>query len=78
MLFKCNFIVFKLKRNLISILFLLFTISILIFSNSNLVAVKSGINLWATSVVPSLLYTARRKKQPLNGTFQKNKCSINR
>ena len=54
MLFKCNFIVFKLKRNLISILFLLFTISILIFSNSNLVAVKSGINLWATSVVPSL------------------------
>ena len=33
---------------------LLFTLSILIFSNANLSAVKSGINLWATSVVPSL------------------------
>ena len=28
--------------------------------------------------VPPSLYTVRRKKQPLNGTFQKNKCSINR
>lgn len=54
MLLKNNFIVLKIKKNFISLLFLLFTISILIFSNSNLVAVKSGINLWATSVVPSL------------------------
>lgn len=54
MFLKNNFIVLKLKRNFISLLFLLFTISILIFSNSNLSAVKSGISLWATSVVPSL------------------------
>ena len=54
MIIKNNFIVLKLKRNFISLLFLLFTLSILIFSNSNLTAVKSGINLWATSVVPSL------------------------
>ena len=54
MFLKNNFIVLRLKRNFISLLFLLFTISILIFSNSNLTAVKSGINLWATSVVPSL------------------------
>lgn len=54
MVLKNNFIVVKLKRNFISLLFLLFTISILIFSNSNLAAVKSGITLWATSVVPSL------------------------
>ena len=54
MFLKNNFIVLKLKRNFISLLFLLFTISILIFSNANLAAVKSGINLWATSVVPSL------------------------
>ena len=54
MFLKNNFIVLKLKRNFISLLFLLFTLSILIFSNSNLTAVKSGINLWATSVVPSL------------------------
>lgn len=54
MFLKNNFIVLKLKRNFISLLFLLFTLSILIFSNSNLAAVKSGISLWATSVVPSL------------------------
>ncbi len=54
MFLKNNFIVLKLKRNFISLLFLLFTLSILIFSNANLLAVKSGINLWATSVVPSL------------------------
>lgn len=54
MLLKNNFIVLKLKRNMLSIIFLFFTISILIFSNSNLTAVKSGISLWANSVVPSL------------------------
>ena len=54
MVLKNNFIVLKLKRNFISLLFLLFTICILIFSNTNLTAVKSGISLWATSVVPSL------------------------
>ena len=54
MLSKNTFFIIKLKRNFISILFLLFTISILLFSNTNLTAVKSGINLWATSVVPSL------------------------
>ena len=54
MVLRNNFIVLKLKRNFISLLFLLFTISILIFSTANLTAVKSGINLWATSVVPSL------------------------
>ncbi len=35
-------------------LFTLFTISLLIFSNSNLQAAKSGIELWANSVLPSL------------------------
>ena len=54
MLLKNNFIILKLKRNFIALIFLLFTISILIFSNSNLIAVKSGIQLWVTSVVPSL------------------------
>ena len=54
MIAKNNFIILKLKRNMLSLIFLLFTICILIFSNSNLNAVKSGISLWATSVVPSL------------------------
>lgn len=51
---KINFYFFRLKRNLIAIIFLLFTISILIFSKSNLSAVKSGLSLWANSVVPAL------------------------
>lgn len=54
MILKNNFYVIKLKRNFISIIFLAFTFGLLIFSNSNLTAVKSGLSLWATSVVPSL------------------------
>ncbi len=51
---KTNFYVIKLKRNLLPILFLSFTFCLLIFSKSNLPAVKSGLSLWANSVVPSL------------------------
>lgn len=54
MILKNNFYVLKLKRNFISIFLLAFTFCLLIFSNSNLAAVKSGLSLWATSVVPSL------------------------
>lgn len=43
------------KRNIISIVFLLFTISLVLFSNTNLLAAKSGLSLFANSVVPSLL-----------------------
>ena len=51
---KNNFIVLKIKRNFLSLLFLFFTISILIFSKTNLPAIKSGLSLWANSVIPSL------------------------
>lgn len=44
-----------LKKNSISIIFLLFTISLILFSNTNLTAAKSGLLLFANSVVPSLL-----------------------
>lgn len=54
MLTKTNIYVVKLKRNLLPMLFLGFTFCLLIFSKSNLPAVKSGLQLWATSVVPSL------------------------
>lgn len=54
MIFKNNFYVVKLKRNFLPLLFLFFTFCLLFFSKSNLPAVKSGISLWATSVVPSL------------------------
>lgn len=46
--------VIKLKRNLLPLLFLGFTFCLLIFSKSNLPAVKSSLALWANSVVPSL------------------------
>ena len=51
---KVNFYVIKLKRNLLSLLFLGFTFCLLIFSSNNLPAIKSGLALWANSVVPSL------------------------
>ncbi len=43
-----------LKRNFISIIFLLFLIGLVIFSNSNLTATANGLKLWANNVVPSL------------------------
>ena len=44
----------KLNNNLLSILFLLFTIFLVVFSSSNLASAKIGLTLWATAVVPSL------------------------
>lgn len=44
----------SLKRNFISIMFMLFLLFLLIFINSNFIAVKNGINLWANNVLPSL------------------------
>ena len=51
---KPSFYVVKVKRNILPLIFLGFTICLLVFSKSNLPAVKSGLTLWATSVVPSL------------------------
>ena len=51
---KCIFYVIKLKKNLFPFLFTTFAISLLVFSKNNLPAVKSGLLLWASSVVPSL------------------------
>lgn len=46
--------IIKFKRNIIPMLFLAFTIGLLIFSKTNLPAVKNGLQLFATSVIPSL------------------------
>ena len=54
MIAKINIYTIKLKRNLLPLLFLGFTFCLLIFSKSNLPAVKSGLALWANSVIPSL------------------------
>lgn len=52
---KTNIIVLKIKKSIIPMLFLLFTFSLLIFSSSNLPAIKNSLILFANSVVPSLL-----------------------
>lgn len=54
MITKPSIYVIKFKRNLLPLLFLTFTFCLLIFSKSNLPAVKSGLLLWANSVIPSL------------------------
>ncbi len=54
MVAKPSIYVIKLKRNFLPLLFLGFTFCLLIFSKSNLPAVKSGLSLWANSVIPSL------------------------
>ena len=54
MILKNNFYIIKLKRNIFSLVFLAFTFGLLLFSRTNLSAVKSGLSLWANSVIPSL------------------------
>ena len=39
---------------MISIMFILFAIFLVIYSNSNLVATRNGLKLWANNVIPSL------------------------
>lgn len=51
---KFRIFVFKIRRNFISGIFLLFVICLVLFSSSNITAAKSGLKLWANSVVPSL------------------------
>lgn len=46
--------IFKLRKIVIPALFVLFAISLVLFSSSNLSAAQSGLSLWATSIVPSL------------------------
>ena len=52
---KIKFLVFNIKKSFIPICICLFTIFLLIFSNANLSSAKTGLALWANSVVPSLL-----------------------
>ena len=51
--FKC--IVFKIKSLVLPGLICMFILFLLVFSKNNLVAAKSGLSLWANSVLPSLL-----------------------
>ncbi len=49
-----NFFVVSLKRNLFTIVFIIFLISLLMFSENNIQAAKSGLILWSTKVLPCL------------------------
>lgn len=51
---KPKFIFLSLRRNILPIIFCLFTIFLVVFSKQNLVATKSGLLLWANNVIPSL------------------------
>lgn len=50
----CKKIFFKLKRNFFVLIFLYLCICLILFSKYNIPAIKSGLNLWANSVIPSL------------------------
>lgn len=54
---KCNmkFFIIKLKSIILPSLICLFIVLLLLFSKNNLSAAKSGLYLWANSVLPSLL-----------------------
>lgn len=50
-----KFIVFKIKSLILPSLICIFILFLLMFSKNNLAAAKSGLELWANSVLPSLL-----------------------
>ena len=54
MILKPNFYVIKIKRNFFPLMFICFTFCLVLFSQNNLPAVKSGLALWANSVIPSI------------------------
>ena len=51
---KNNFYIIKIKQFIIPFILVLFTISLIIFSSTNLSSAKNGLILWANSIVPSL------------------------
>lgn len=51
---KTNVIIVSLRKNILPMLFILFTICLILFSKQNLSATHEGLLLCANSVVPSL------------------------
>jgi len=49
-----HFLVISIKKYFFTVLFLIFTLSLILFSESNLGAAKDGLSLWANSVLPTL------------------------
>ena len=53
--FRINFIFIHLRKHLLSIIFVLFLVGLIAFSQDNLASAKNGLSLWVNSVVPALL-----------------------
>ena len=51
---KNHFYILKLRQLILPFILILFTICLIIFSNTNLYAAKNGLLLWANSIVPTL------------------------
>ena len=51
---KAKFYTINIKKNILTILLCIFIICLLVFSKTNISSAKSGLSLWANSVVPSL------------------------
>ncbi len=49
-----RFIVISVKKYFFTVLFLLFTLTLILFSANNLEAARNGLTLWANSIVPTL------------------------
>lgn len=49
-----NFLVINLKKYFFTIIFFAFMVTLLIFSNNNLIAAQNGLALWAKNVLPTL------------------------
>lgn len=44
----------NLKRNILPLMFFAFTLLLIVFSSSNMIAVKNGLSLWMNHILPSL------------------------
>lgn len=49
-----NFLVINIKKYFFTILLSLFTLSLILFSDTNLLAAKQGLSLWTNNVIPCL------------------------
>ena len=73
---KFRFFIFHIKQFIIPVILVLFTCCLIVFSNSNLLASKNGLVLWANSVVPSLFpfFVATELLSYTNFTYYLGKC----
>lgn len=66
-----NIFVINIKKYFFTIIFLLFTVSLIFYSESNIVAAQNGLTLWATRILPTLFpfFIATELLSKTNFTF---------